>query len=105
MKLYDTKTAPNPRRVRIFLAEKGVEVPTVQIDIAAGENRRSPYIDKNPLGGGPMLELDDGTIIAESVAIVSKHALNDDQNSNPPSPVTQSGTMPALICATKSAST
>ena len=69
MKLYDTKTAPNPRRVRIFLAEKGVEVPTVQIDIAAGENRRSPYIDKNPLGGVPMLELDDGTIIAESVAI------------------------------------
>lgn len=69
MKLYDTKTAPNPRRVRIFLAEKGVEVPTVQVDIAGRENRRSPYIDKNPLGGVPMLELDDGTIIAESVAI------------------------------------
>ena len=69
MKLYDTKTAPNPRRVRIFLAEKGMDVPTVQVDIAGGENRRSPYIDKNPLGGVPMLELDDGTIIAESVAI------------------------------------
>ena len=69
MKLYDTKTAPNPRRVRIFLAEKGVEVPTVQVDIAGGENRRSPYVDKNPLAGVPMLELDDGTIIAESVAI------------------------------------
>ena len=69
MKLYDTKTAPNPRRVRIFLAEKGVEVPTVQVDIAGKENRSSPYIDKNPLGGVPMLELDDGTIIAESVAI------------------------------------
>ena len=69
MKLYDTKTAPNPRRVRIFLAEKGVEVPTVQVDIAGRENRSSPYIDKNPFGGVPMLELDDGTIIAESVAI------------------------------------
>ena len=69
MKLYDTKTAPNPRRVRIFLAEKGVDVPTVQVDIAGKENRSSPYIDKNPLGGVPMLELDDGTIIAESVAI------------------------------------
>ncbi len=69
MQLYDTKTAPNPRRVRIFLAEKGVEVATVQVDIAGRENRNSPYIDKNPLGGVPMLELDDGTIIAESVAI------------------------------------
>jgi len=69
MKLYDTKTAPNPRRVRIFLAEKGIEVPTVQVDIAGGENRTSPYIDKNPFAGVPMLELDDGTILAESVAI------------------------------------
>ena len=69
MKLYDTKTAPNPRRVRIFLAEKGIEVPTVQVDIAGQENRRSPYIDKNPFAGVPMLELDDGTIVAESVAI------------------------------------
>ena len=69
MKLYDTSTAPNPRRVRIFLAEKNVEVPMVQVDIAGRENRRSPYIDKNPMGGVPMLELDDGTCIAESVAI------------------------------------
>jgi len=69
MKLYDSKIAPNPRRVRIFLAEKGIEVPTVQVDIATGENRKPPYIDKNPLGGTPMLELDDGTCIAETVAI------------------------------------
>ena len=61
--------APNPRRVRIFLAEKGIEVPTVQVDIGKGESRKSPYIEKNPLGGLPMLELDDGTCIAESVAI------------------------------------
>jgi glutathione S-transferase len=69
MKLYDARMAPNPRRVRIFLAEKGIEVPTVQVDIASGENRKPPYLDKNPLGGTPMLELDDGTCIAESVAI------------------------------------
>jgi glutathione S-transferase len=69
MKLYDSKVAPNPRRVRIFLAEKGIEVPTVQVDIGSGENRKPPYIDKNPLGGTPMLELDDGTCIAETVAI------------------------------------
>jgi len=67
--LYDSSFAPNPRRVRIFLAEKGVEVPIQQIDIGKAENRESPYIDKNPLAGLPMLELDDGTCIAESVAI------------------------------------
>ncbi len=69
MKLYDSAMAPNPRRVRIFLAEKGIEVPTVQIDIGKAENREAPYLAKNPMGGVPMLELDDGTIIAESVAI------------------------------------
>jgi glutathione S-transferase len=69
LKLYDYKSAPNPRRVRIFLAEKGIEVPMVQVDIPTAENRRPPYTDKNPMGGVPMLELDDGTCIAESVAI------------------------------------
>ncbi len=69
MKLYDSTHAPNPRRVRIFLAEKGIEVPLQPVDIGKAENRKSPYIDKNPLGGIPMLELDDGTCIAESVAI------------------------------------
>ena len=69
MILYDSSFAPNPRRVRIFLAEKGVEVPIQQIDIGKAENRQSPYIDKNPLAGLPMLELDDGACIAESVAI------------------------------------
>lgn len=69
MKLYDAKAAPNPRRVRIFLAEKGLEIPTVQVDLAAGENRKPPFIDKNPMAGVPVLELDDGTWLAESVAI------------------------------------
>ena len=69
MKLYDFPQAPNPRRVRIFLAEKGIEVPIVPVDISAGENRKSPYIDKNAMGGVPMLELDDGTCLGETVAI------------------------------------
>ncbi|MDX1642859.1 MAG: glutathione S-transferase family protein [Thermoanaerobaculia bacterium] len=69
MKLYDSRMAPNPRRVRIFLAEKGIEVPTVQVDIGKAENRQAEYLAKNPMGGVPILELDDGTVIAESVAI------------------------------------
>ncbi len=69
MKLYDTTIAPNPRRVRIFLAEKGIEVPTVQVDIGKRENQEPAFLAKNPMGGVPILELDDGTIIAESVAI------------------------------------
>ena len=69
MKLYDSKTAPNPRRVRVFAAEKQLEIPTVQVDLNARENHTPAYRDKNPMGGVPMLELDDGTCIAESVAI------------------------------------
>jgi glutathione S-transferase len=69
MKLYDSAMAPNPRRVRIFLAEKGVTVPVEQVDIGKAVNRQPPFLAKNPLGGLPVLELDDGTCIAESVAI------------------------------------
>jgi glutathione S-transferase len=69
MKLHDSASAPNPRRVRIFLAEKGVSVPVVPVDIAKAENRKPPFLAKNPLGGLPVLELDDGSCIAESVAI------------------------------------
>ncbi len=69
MKLYDSVMAPNPRRVRIFLAEKGVSVPTVQVDIGKAENRSAEYLAKNALGGVPILELDDGAILTESVAI------------------------------------
>jgi len=69
MKLYDSVLAPNPRRVRIFLAEKGITVPTVQVDIAKAENRMPEFLAKNPLGGVPVLELDDGSFLAESVAI------------------------------------
>jgi len=69
MKLYDARTAPNPRRVRIFLAEKGIEVPTEQVDIVSAQNRSPEFRTKNPMGTLPVLELDDGTTIAESVAI------------------------------------
>jgi glutathione S-transferase len=69
VKIYDSKTAPNPRRVRIFLAEKGVEVPYQEVDIVTAENRSPEFRRKNPLGLVPVLELDDGTCIAESVAI------------------------------------
>jgi glutathione S-transferase len=69
MKLYDSQTAPNPRRVRVFLAEKGVSVPVEQVDIVSAANRQPDFRAKNPTGGLPVLELDDGSIIAESVAI------------------------------------
>jgi len=69
MKLYDSKSAPNPRRVRIFAAEKGLTIPTVEVDLNAKENHSPEFRAKNPLGAVPMLELDDGTCIAESVAI------------------------------------
>jgi glutathione S-transferase len=69
MKLYDSATAPNPRRVRIFLAEKGIAVPLEQVDIGKAVNRQPPFLQKNPLGGLPVLELEDGTCLAESVAI------------------------------------
>ena len=69
MKLYDAKSAPNPRRARIFIAEKGLDIPTVQVDLNGKENHSPEFRAKNPLGGVPVLELDDGTCIAESVAI------------------------------------
>lgn len=69
MKLHDLKAGTNPRRLRIFLAEKGITVPTVQVDMMAGENRAQPYLALNPLGTMPLLELDDGTVLTESVAI------------------------------------
>ncbi len=69
MKIYEFTMAPNPRRVRVFLAEKGIKVPYEQVDIAAGKNRAPEFLKINPMGGLPVLELDDGTHIAESVAI------------------------------------
>jgi glutathione S-transferase len=69
MKLYDSKMAPNPRRTRIFLAEKGISVPTEQVDIGAKQHLTPEYTSVNPLQRMPTLVLDDGTVITESIAI------------------------------------
>lgn len=69
MKLYDSRLAPNPRRVRIFLAEKGVTVPMENVDIGAKQHKTSEYAAINPLQRMPALVLDDGTVITESIAI------------------------------------
>src|SRR5262250_1650471 len=68
MKLYNSG-GPNPRMVRMFMAEKGFDVPQVQVDIRGGENRREPYLKVNPSGQCPALELDNGTVLAEITAI------------------------------------
>jgi glutathione S-transferase len=69
MKLYDSGQAPNPRRVRIFLAEKGISVPAEQVDLGARQHKSPAFTALNPLQRVPVLELDDGTIITESIAI------------------------------------
>ncbi|HEX7775576.1 MAG TPA: glutathione S-transferase family protein [Parvibaculum sp.] len=70
MKLYnENMPAPNPRRVRIYLAEKGIEVPLAHIDMMKRQHKEPEFIAKNSLGQIPALELDDGTVIAESVSI------------------------------------
>jgi glutathione S-transferase len=69
MKLYDAGRAPNPRRVRIFLAEKGVSVPLVPVDLGRLEHKAPAYAAVNPMRQSPALELDDGTVITESIAI------------------------------------
>ncbi|MFT4731918.1 MAG: glutathione S-transferase [Gammaproteobacteria bacterium] len=69
MKIYDTKTAPTPRRVRVFLAEKNIPMEYVQVDLQKGENLSKEMRAKNPIGKIPILELDDGTCISESDAI------------------------------------
>lgn len=68
MKLY-TAHAPNPLRVNAFVQEKDIDIPTVRVDIMAGETREAAHLARNPLGELPVLELDDGTHISESLAI------------------------------------
>src|SRR6202043_3901110 len=67
--MYDFTLAPSPRRVRIFLAEKEIEVELVQVDIMRNANRTPEFYKKNPLGSLPILELDDGSCLSESVAL------------------------------------
>ena len=69
MKYYDYRSAPSPRKVRLFIAEKGIEIPTQQVDLRSREQFRPDFLAKNPSGGVPLLELDDGTCLSESLAI------------------------------------
>jgi glutathione S-transferase len=69
MKLYDFGRAPNPRRVRMFLKEKGIVVPSEPVDLTALQQRTAAYTAINPMQRVPALVLDDGTVIAESIAI------------------------------------
>ena len=69
VKPYNHSLAPNPRRVRIFAAEKGIELALEEIDILTGQSRMPEFLAKNSSGAVPVLELDDGSYLSESVAI------------------------------------
>jgi glutathione S-transferase len=68
MRIYDS-FGPNPRALRMFLLEKGLELPTIDVNLLAAENREAPYTTKNPGGQVPALELDGGRVLGETVAI------------------------------------
>ena len=68
MKFYNS-IGPNPRVVKMFMPEKGIELPYVEVDLMQGENRKEPFLAKNPAGQLPVLELDDGSCLAEITAI------------------------------------
>ncbi|HTY56823.1 MAG TPA: glutathione S-transferase family protein [Candidatus Binataceae bacterium] len=80
MEMYNS-LGPNPRAVRMFLAEKGINLPTKEVDLLAAENRRPPFTDRNPGGQMPALELDNGKCIGETVAICE---YLEEKNPNPP---------------------
>ena len=65
MKIYDFAGAPNPRKLRVYLAEKGLKIPFESVDLMSGQNRTPEFLKKNPLGGLPVLEFDDGTCLSE----------------------------------------
>jgi glutathione S-transferase len=80
MRVYDS-FGPNPRALRMFLMEKQLEFPSESLDILAGENRAAPYTAKNPGGQVPALELDDGRVLGETVAIFE---YLEEKNPKPP---------------------
>lgn len=80
MKFYNS-IGPNPHVVRMFMAEKGIKLPMVEIDLMKGDNRKEPYLGKNPHGQMPALELDDGTTVCEITAICE---YLEDTHPNPP---------------------
>lgn len=67
--LFYNSVGPNPRVVRMFMAERGIEIPRQEVDLRGGENRREPYLRINPAGQMPALQLDDGSVITEITAI------------------------------------
>ena len=70
MKIYDFVGAPNPKKLRVYLAEKGLRIPFEPVNIMSGDNRKPDFLKKNPMGGLPVLELDDGGCLSESLAII-----------------------------------
>ncbi|MEO2170036.1 MAG: glutathione S-transferase, partial [bacterium] len=70
MKLYVSSVAPNPRKVILYVKEKGLDLPQVEINIIEGEQKTPEFLAKNPLGALPVLELDDGSYLTESLAIM-----------------------------------
>ena len=81
MKLHVFACAPNPRKVLCYIKEKGLSVELVNVNIAAGEQKRPEFLAKNPLGALPVLELDDGTCLTESLAIIE---YLEEKNPSPP---------------------
>lgn len=81
MKIYDFAGAPNPKKLRAYLAEKGLTVPIEPVDVIGGQNRTPEFLAKNPLGGLPVLELDDGSHLTESLAIIE---FFEEQHPEPP---------------------
>lgn len=67
--LFYNSIGPNPRVVRMFIAEKGLKIPSTEVDLMKGENRKEPYLSKNPHGQMPALELDDGKTVCEIIPI------------------------------------
>jgi glutathione S-transferase len=67
--LFFNSIGPNPRVVRMFMAERGIDIPRQEVDLRAGENRQPPYMAKNPAGQMPCLQLDDGSYLSEVTAI------------------------------------
>jgi glutathione S-transferase len=81
VKIYDFASAPNPKKLRVYLAEKGLAVPIEPVDVLSGQNRAPEFLRKNPLGGLPVLELDDGSHLTESLAIIEWF---EEQHPEPP---------------------
>ena len=80
MKFYNS-IGPNPRVVRMFMAEKGIEIPSEQVDLMKGDNRREPYLQKNAMGQMPALEIDGGHCVTE-ITVICEYL--EDKNPNPP---------------------